>query len=147
MSIQNLYHVKVLVFSWPSEKGKGNGLKNFNNSKEYVVSSAGKFKELLLLIEDYKKKHQWPEKTYHLSLFLHSHGNYYLERLVKYNLFDELDSNLFNNLIINAPAVNQENHANWLDRLNIQKRIYIASNKKDFNLNGKNIYRFRKTIG
>jgi hypothetical protein len=140
IAIQNLHHVKVLVFSWPSEKGKGNGLNNFKNSKENVVAGVGKFKELLLFIQDYKKKHQWPEKPYHLSLFLHSLGNYYLERIVKDSLLDDLDSNLFDNLIINAAAVNQENHANWVDSLNIQKRIYITSNKKDFNLNGARIF-------
>jgi hypothetical protein len=136
LEIQNLHNVKVLVFSWPSKTGKGNGLKNFNNSKENIEAGVLKFKELLLLIQEYKNRHQWPEKPYHLSLFLHSLGNYYLERLVKDSLLADLDSNLFDNLIINAAAVNQENHATWVERLNIQKRIYITSNKHDFNLNG-----------
>ncbi|MBN1414647.1 MAG: alpha/beta hydrolase, partial [Bacteroidales bacterium] len=140
LEIQNLHHIKVLVFSWPSKIEKGNGLKNFNNSKINAASGVVKFKELLLLLQEYKKKHQWHEKPYHLSLFLHSLGNYYLERLVKDSLLADLDSNLFDNLIINAAAVNQEAHANWIDRLNIQKRIYITSNKQDFNLNGVRIF-------
>ncbi len=140
LKIQNLHHVKVLVFSWPSKMEKGNGSKNFSNSKRNVAAGVVQFKELLLLIQEYKKRNQWPEKPYHLSLFLHSLGNCYLERLVKDSLLTGLDSNLFDNLIINAAAVNQEAHANWVDRLHIQKRIYITSNKKDFNLNGARIF-------
>ncbi len=140
LKIQNLYHVKVLVFSWPSQMEKGNGIKNFNNSKINAAAGVAQFKELLLLIQKHKNRHQWPEKPYHLSLFLHSLGNYYLERLVKDSLLADLDSNLFDNLIINAAAVNQEAHANWVDRLHIQKRIYITSNKHDFSLNGLRIF-------
>jgi hypothetical protein len=140
LKIQNLHHVKVLVFSWPSKTEKGNGIKNFNNSKSNAAAGVVKFKELLLLIQEYKNRHQWPENPYHLSLFLHSLGNYYLEKLVKDSLLADLDSNLFDNLIINAAAVNQEAHANWVNRLNIQKRIYITSNKQDFSLNGLRIF-------
>ena len=140
LEIQNLHHVKVLVFSWPSKNEEGNGIKNFNNSKKNAAAGVVQFKELLLLIQEYKKGHQWPEETFHLSLFFHSLGNYYLERLVKDSLLADLDSNLFDNLIINAAAVNQEAHANWLDRLHIQKRIYITSNKHDVNLNGLRIF-------
>jgi hypothetical protein len=118
----------------------GNGLKNFNNSKKNAASGVVQFKELLLMIQEFKRNQQWPEQPCHLSLFLHSLGNYYLERLVKDSLLADLDSNLFDNLIINAAAVNQEAHANWVDRLHIQKRIYITSNKKDFNLNGARIF-------
>lgn len=140
LKIQNLHHVKVLVFSWPSKMEKGNGSRNFSNSKRNVEAGVLQFKELLLLIQEYKKRNQWPEKPYHLTLFLHSLGNYYLERLVKDSLLADLDSNLFDNLIINAAAVNQEGHANWVDRLHFQKRIYTTSNKKDFNLNGARIF-------
>ncbi|MBN1791861.1 MAG: alpha/beta hydrolase [Bacteroidales bacterium] len=140
LEIQNLHHVKVLVFSWPSKMENGNGLKNFKNSKLNAAAGVGQFKELLLLIQEYKKRHHWPEKPFHFSLFFHSLGNYYLERLVKDSLLTDLDSNLFDNLIINAAAINQEAHASWVDRLNIQKRIYIISNKQDFSLNGLRIF-------
>ncbi len=140
LEIQNLHHVKVLVFSWPSEMEKGNGSKNFSNSKRNVAAGVVQFKELLLLLQENKRGQQWPEKPYHLSLFLHSLGNYYLERLVNDSLLADLDSNLFDNLIINAAAVNQDNHASWVNKLHIQKRIYITSNKKDFNLNGARIF-------
>jgi hypothetical protein len=148
LDIQNLHRVKVLVFSWPSKLPDGNGSKNFSNSKRNVEAGVVQFKELLLLLQNYKKSHPCPEKPYHISLFLHSLGNYYLERLVKDSLLTDLDSNLFDNLIINAAAVNQETHANWVDRLHIQKRIYITSNKKDFNLNGARIFtKSRKQLG
>jgi hypothetical protein len=54
---------------------------------------------------------------------------------------------LFSNIIINAAAVKQRNHAKWVERLNIQKRIYITMNEKDFNLRGAALLRLAGQLG
>ena len=43
---------------------------------------------------------------------------------------------LFDNVIINAAAVEQKNHTKWVEQLQFQKNIFINSNRRDFNLNG-----------
>ncbi len=139
LEVQNLHHVKVLVFSWPSKKDTQNGLNNYQNSRMNVVDGLAHFRELLLIIQKYKQSYIWP-KGNKLSLFMHSLGNYYLEQAVKEDILGGLDSNLFDNIIINAAAVEQEDHAVWVEKLKISRRIYIISNEKDFNLRGARMF-------
>ena len=147
LEVQNLHHVKVLVFSWPSKKDTQNGLNNFKNSQMNVVDGLAHFRELLLFLQKYKQSFIWPEGN-KLSLFMHSLGNYYLELAVNEDMLGGLDSNLFDNIIINAAAVEQENHADWVEKLRISKRIYIISNSKDFNLRGARMFtRAHKMLG
>ena len=139
LEIQNTHDVKVLTFSWPSKMDTRDGLKNFSNSKGNVEAGLPHLRELLLLLQKYKHSHIWPEGN-RLSLLLHSLGNYYLELGVKEEILEGLDTNLFNNIVINAAAIEQEGHAQWLERLNISKRIYITLNKGDFNLRGARLF-------
>lgn len=139
LDIQNLHDVKVIVFSWPSMSDERNGLKNFSNSQNNVQNGLIHFRELLLLIQKYKHSYIWPKEN-KLSLMMHSLGNYYLELAVKENMLSGIDPELFDNVIINAAAVNQEAHDQWVENLHISKRIYIISNAKDFNLRGAQIF-------
>jgi hypothetical protein len=139
LEIQNLHRVKVLVFSWPSKKDTQNGLGNYKNSRKNVEDGLAHFRELLLLVQKYKQSYVWPESN-KLSLFMHSLGNYYLELAVEEGMLAGLDSNLFDNIIINAAAVEQDQHAEWIEKLTISQRIYIISNERDFNLRGARLF-------
>lgn len=139
LEVQNLHKVKVLVFSWPSKMSTQNGLKNFRNSKGNVEAGLAHFRELLLTMQKYRKSHIWPEGN-RLSLFMHSLGNYYLELSVKEGMLEGIDPDLFDNVIINAAAVELEGHDAWVDQLEISKRIYIISNARDFNLRGARLF-------
>lgn len=139
LDIQNLYGVKVIVFSWPSMLNKGNGIKNFKNSRLNVEAGLIQFRELLFTIQKYKRSMIWPKEN-NISLFMHSLGNYYIELAIKEKLLDGLEQNLFDNVIINAASIEQEGHNLWLDELNISENIYVISNKKDINLNGARVF-------
>ena len=139
LEVQNLHGVKVLVYSWPSMMSTQNGLANFKNSRRNVEAGMAQFRELLLLVQKYKHSHIWPEGN-SLSLFMHSLGNYYLERAVKENMLEGLDTALFDNIIINAAAVELEGHAEWVGDLDISERIYVIGNAKDFNLRGARLF-------
>ena len=139
LEIQNLHGVKVLVFSWPSKMSTQNGLKNFRNSKGNVRAGLPQFRELLLTMQKYRNSHIWPEEN-NLSLFMHSLGNYYLELSVKEGMMEGIDPELFDNVIINAAAVELEGHKAWVEDLRISKRIYINSNARDFNLSGARLF-------
>jgi len=73
-------------------------------------------------------------------MFLHSLGNYYLENLVIQTKSLCGPPAVFDNLVLNAAAVNQEQHNEWVEKLNFQHRIYITSNVSDFNLKGARIF-------
>lgn len=136
LKIQNLYDVKVLAYSWPAMMNRSPGARNYLYSKKNVEAGTAAFRELLELIRDFKAIRSLSGKEVHISLCLHSLGNYFLERMVKDTLLFSLPEDLFENIIINAAAVDQEGHSEWIGKLNIQKRIYITSNEKDFNLAG-----------
>ena len=135
LETQNMHHVKVLVFSWPSRAETRDGLKNFRNSKENVELGLGQFRDILLMLQKYRQSDTWPAGN-HLSLLMHSLGNYYLELAQKSHLLDELGNGLFDNIIINAAAIELEGHNEWVESIQYARRIFIISNKGDFNLKG-----------
>ena len=75
-----------------------------------------------------------------LSIFLHSLGNSLIENLAINDTINNDQRIIFDNLIINSAAVNQKNHKQWVEKLSFQNRIYITSNKSDFNLKGVRIF-------
>lgn len=138
--IQYLHNINVLVYSWPTKDPDYNGIKNFKNSKQNVILSMDHFETLLKYIGQFKSSNPSFSNNSQLSLFIHSLGNSYLENLVKQKKTLNHQEMLFDNLIINAAAVNQEGHKLWVEQLNFQKHIYIINNKQDFNLKGVRIF-------
>jgi hypothetical protein len=82
-----------------------------------------------------------------VSLIFHSMGNHIIRNISQSELISYLPQHLFSNIILNAAAVRQHNHAKWLEKLNIQKRIYITINDEDFTLHGAMILRLSKQLG
>lgn len=137
---QHLHQVKVIVFSWPSKDPTINGLKNFKKSKENVKKSMHHFTRLLHCLDSMQRHHKTFNEKANFSMFVHSLGNSYLEYLFKYSTKENNLGLLFDNVIINSAAVNQEKHKEWVEKMNFQKRIYITSNRQDFNLKGSRIF-------
>lgn len=134
--IQKLHNVNILIYSWPSKDPEVSPFKNFKISYSNVELASPYFKNFLTMIDNLKKSDDSPFQDENISLFLHSLGNYYLERMVNDNLHTGLDENLFDNLIINAAAVEEKGHKEWVEQLNFSRRIYINSNDDDFSLTG-----------
>lgn len=140
LEIQNLYNVKVIVFSWPSKDPFINGYSNLKLSIKNVQKSLIHFNLLLKFISNIKN----PDKEIHserrISLFLHSLGNYYLECMVKENMRPDEHLQIFDNIIINSAAVAQKEHKFWVEKLRCQHNIFIISNRHDFNLKGARLF-------
>jgi len=136
LDIQYLYDIPVIVFSWPSYDSEINGLENVKNSQQNVIKSTEDFFELLKFLNEFRKSNPSFSADAKLSLFAHSLGNYYLKNLVTQNFILKFRNKIFDNLILNEAAVNEENHKEWVEKLDIQERIYITSNNKDFTLKG-----------
>lgn len=140
LNIQNTHKVRVIVFAWPSKDVNLHGFKNFKTSYQNVEKSVSHFNAVLRTMIEFRNCHPGFLSENHLSLFLHSLGNSYLERSVKQNLLLEVPPVLFDNVIINAAAVEQKNHARWVEQLQFQKYIFITCNNRDINLNGLRIF-------
>jgi hypothetical protein len=138
--IQKLHHVNVLVYAWPSRNPDLGAIRNFKNSLSNVEKATVHFSEFLHKVEDIRSTKDNSFSSGNLSMFFHSLGNYYLENLVEKNLHADFDQPFIDNLIINAAAVEQEEHYKWVERLNFQYRIYINSNGKDMNLIGLRVF-------
>lgn len=136
LNIQNTHHVRVIVFAWPSKDLKIHGLDNFYTSYENVEKSLDHFHAVLRTMEVLRNSPTNFLHENHLSLFLHSLGNYFLDQMGSKNRLFETNPLLFDNVIINAAAVEQKNHAKWVEQLQFQENIFINSNHKDFNLRG-----------
>ena len=134
--IQDLHQVNVLVYSWPSKNPDVGAIKNFKNSYSNVEESVEGFSDFLGELGTLNLSENNPLSGKNVSLFFHSLGNYYLERMVKDDYHQGLTEEYFDNLIINAAAVEQEDHHLWVEQLNISRRIYINSNDDDFSLSG-----------
>lgn len=139
LDIQNMHNINVLVFSWSSKSSNLHGLKNLNNSKGNVIKSMPHFNKVLVFMDSLKRNIAFSKKA-KSSLFLHSLGNLYLEKLLEQPASKRKFNDIFDNVIINSAAVNQKMHKDWVEKMNFQKRIYITNNKSDFNLKGLHIF-------
>ena len=75
-------------------------------------------------------------------------GNYFAERFGSDTIHAKMDRPVFDNLVINSAAVGAKGHNIWVEKLSIQKRVYITSNGGDLNLAGFNlITRFGVQLG
>lgn len=140
LDIQYKYNVNVLVFSWPSKDPEVGGLKNYKNSQVNLVKSYGHFIQLLLFLKKFRNMRPEQMAGKHISLFCHSLGNQYLQMLASDD--DHLPdfSGLFDNVILNAAAVDQKNHKTWLEKIRMQQNLYVTANKQDVNLKGLHIF-------
>ena len=140
LKIQNLHNVRVIVFSWSSKDPEINGLRNLYTSQDNVVKSISHFNSIICSIKKLREEHQGFWEEHKLSLFLHSLGNYYLQKMVELDWLPIEPSPVFENIIINAAAVNQRNHKEWVEKLRCASNIFIISNRHDVNLKGARIF-------
>lgn len=138
MDINELYGINVLVFAWPSRDENLNGIKNFKRSYENLQQSALHFQKLIEFVSNLKNNNTI-DPSQNISALFHSLGNGFLKDFANDTKPDKQEK-VFTNLIINSAAVNQYKHSLWVENLNIQDRIFIISNKHDFNLKGLRIF-------
>lgn len=127
--------MNVVAFSWPAVNVCEKPIKDLKESVKRVPISTRHLRESLLFMQEFKLKYLNNNEA-HFSLLLHSMGNMFLEQMVDSGELKGLRPELFDNLLINSAAVNEKDHKRWVEQLNMQKRIYITSNKGDVNLLG-----------
>ncbi len=134
LEIQYLHQVNFIVFSWPTKAPDKGPIANFRNSKRNALLTAPYLEEMCHILEDYTNQENNKIKGEHLSIFFHSLGNYMLEKIVEEGYLEDIEKGLFDNLVINEAAAESKNHDQWVEKLDIQKRLYIDFNSGDKNL-------------
>ncbi len=132
------YKVNMIMFDWPTDYYALR--KTAHNARKVTENFALTIHNLEPIVHK-----EFPNSN--VSVIFHSMGNHIARNLVKKDLTNQIPEDFFDNLILNAPAVKQQNHANWVNQLNIQKRIYIVSNKDDFPLKGAMLLRMSRQLG
>jgi len=132
------YHVNMIMFDWPTDYYALR--KTARNARKVTENFTTTIRDLEPIL-----KKDFPASN--VSVIFHSMGNHIARRLVQKEYIDFISEGFFNNLILNAPAVKQKHHSEWVNQLNIQKRIYIVTNKNDRPLKGVMILRLARQLG
>ncbi len=137
--LEQNYNVEVVAFSWPANgrDGKGKllgtltGTTSYLSDKREASKSYSALDRSLEKLGDYFRKYNTETLAcnQHLSLFLHSMGNYLLEHYTLTGGYDK--TCIFDNIIMAGADVNNEGHEVWVDKLKFRKRLYIAINEND----------------
>jgi len=160
LRLQKHYGVEVLAFSWPANGGGARGALSYKSDKKDSRASIGALDRVLEKIgaylrilreesaqkiresaverfdDDAEPRDEFIAKALekqcpvHVSLMLHSMGNYLFKQLLKSSIYsgDEL---IFDNVIMAAADTNSEDHSSWVDRIQFRNRLYITINEDD----------------
>lgn len=126
------------MFDWPTEYYALR--KTARNARKVTPNFA-------LSVSELNKAFAKQNMNSNISVMFHSMGNLIVRNIVNKGYLDDLPENIFENLIINAAAVKQRNHTKWVDKLDIQNRIYIVSNRDDLPLKGVMLLRLTTPLG
>lgn len=161
LEIEDLYNVIVIVFSWPANGGGiVTGTASYLSDKKDARSSAGALEQFFHKLHHYhilfteaevdklwiqaqnkyknnatKAKEEYvklQEKLCKVSINLlcHSMGNY----LLKYTTMSSdmpLSMPIFDNICLVAADVNNKEHKNWVEKIQVKNNLYVVINKSD----------------
>lgn len=168
-AIENLYGVIVVPFTWPANGGGViSGTASYLSDKSDARVSSGalnhaigkiqQFHNILTHAQTIKFKRMADEKypdnpmeakllfaslwkkdcPIKISLLCHSMGNYVFKHT--FSTSENATSQLiFDNICLVAADTNNENHAKWVNELDVRKRVYIVINENDFALKASRI--------
>lgn len=142
--LRDIYNLNVICFSWASnirDKNKGT---EFETAKINIEKSIPAFCQFIESYQAYKDSTLNSVKT---TLLLHSLGNYFMQKVIEDSLYQHFKPTLFDNIILNAAAVNAKKHKHWIEKMDFQKRIYVTSNKNDFMLRGARFLQHATQLG
>ena len=158
--LEQNYDVEVIVFSWPANGGGLHGVLSYKSDKRDALASVGAFNRVLekleVLVSEFHAQYvmdlearaekkfmdnaaAWDRYfarevkkhcPFTVNLMLHSMGNYLYKHLLKSSIYNG-DRLLFDNVVMVAADTNNENHAEWVDRIQYRNRLYITINEND----------------
>jgi len=155
------YNLEVMAFSWPANGGGLKGVADYLSDKRDALASVGALGRTFEKLSEYlsafheerdkaiKEKAQadFPDDAvkrdefmsaardkkcaFTTNLVLHSMGNYVFKHMMQSSVHVGGRKLIFDNVVLAAADTNNENHAQWVDRINCRKRIYITINEDD----------------
>ena len=128
-AIQEIYKLEVVLFSWPSD-----GIQtSYRSDKREASQSVYALDRFFEKLDDYLKKYRDRRCGQKISFAMHSMGAYLLEHLLKSSVY-EGETLFFDNIIMMSADVNNQDHADWVDRIKCRNRLFVTINEDDFAL-------------
>jgi hypothetical protein len=143
--VTRTYGVSIIMFDWATFNPMLKGGQNFRTTKANSKIASKSFAAFMDTMNLVKRG----EETLfgHLTLFMHSMGNLLLMHAVKQNYL-KVNEPLFDNVVLNAACVPQRKHKHWVEKINMQDKLYITRNNHDRNLNAAKIVSlFQRQLG
>ncbi len=161
--LQDRYEVEVLPFSWPANGGGVGGKLSYLSDKRDARTSTGALERALKKVHDYlmlitessrnaladKAATKFPENAerrnalyaellrkdcpFTVNALFHSMGNYLYKEMLKSSI-SEGNALIFDNVVLCQADTNNDEHANWVDRISHNRRVFITINENDFAL-------------
>ena len=131
--VQKMHDVAVVAFSWPSNPG-GFVLDEYWHAKQTARASVGALDSALEKFGRYITT-PFDEDSLagcrvRISLITFSLGNFLLQNYVAGALYDT-GARLFENVVLCQADVDSGGHGEWVDRINLGKRLYVTINEDD----------------
>ncbi len=158
--LEQNYGVEVIPFTWPANGGGARGVVSYKSDKRDAMASTGaldrsiaRLGEILQGIHEEHVRSVEAEATrrfpddaekwdrffsaqaqkwcpFTINMMLHSMGNYVFKHVLKSSVYRG-DQLVFDNVVLVAADTNNEDHAEWVDRIQCRGRIYITINERD----------------
>ncbi len=141
------YNVNTIVLDYPSVHPGRSLVHNFKTAKRNSTNAYHAYSVFLKTIQENKNgKEKWIYGR-QTTLFHHSLGNRMLEKAMEANSLSEIEPSLVDRLILNAPCVDQNQHAKWISNINFANQIVVHYNVKDMQLYWASVLTFHKQLG
>lgn len=137
--IDEMYGVNIILYDWPSK-----ALLFYRAQHRAKKSSSG----FTTLLNDYNNLKENNSLYLKSTLFMHSLGNLVFKEHLESSPNSPLKScKVFDNIVLNAPAIPQKEHVSMLKQLNPDQNIIVTQNRYDAILRGAGISTLSTQLG
>jgi esterase/lipase superfamily enzyme len=160
LGFEETFKVEVIPFSWPANGGGVKSALDYLSDKRDARASVGALDRALAKVKGFldefnkesmnkiieKAMQKFPDNPeardqyiskeaedfcpFTVNMVLHSMGNYLYKNVLQSSAYRG-DSLIFDNVVLVAADANNKDHAEWVDRIQCRKRIYITINEDD----------------
>ncbi|MEM9271557.1 MAG: hypothetical protein AAGA80_01155 [Cyanobacteria bacterium P01_F01_bin.143] len=131
-AISQKYEVEIVLFSWPSNPG-GFLLDEYPSAIEAGKISANALRQAFIKLDSYRRNcplDDIEQRRISFNLLNQSLGNVVAESYARLLVSNEV-SEIFDNIIFHQADIDNKDHAEWIDKIDFGKRIYVTININD----------------
>ena len=138
--VQELHDVEVIAFSWPSNMHSGVSVDEYRQARINSLASVGALSATLTELGNCNKGEfntedlRNEEFNFKFSLMAFSLGNFLFQNYVNNFSNYDVETRLFDNIVLCQADVDNLNHKQWVDRIKLGKRVYVTINENDYAL-------------